>query len=277
MNEKKLSFLQQMTCTMGASAIAESITSPLDTIKTNLQANLNSNRNITSTIHNIYQVNGIIGFYQSWLPSVCRQVCSSGVRLGLYGYAREHLNGLETNIIGGKIILGAGCGLISSATALPFDNIKTRIQGNQGNIEVKTNDLVKKIWQSEGPSGFYRGFWQTAQRTCLISAVQLPTYFTLQDQFNRFDTIPLNVRTTMASVLTTVAVTSVVYPIDLCKTQVQTNSSLQQSTLTTMNKVIQQNGVKYLYRGWSVGLGRALPQFWLTTIFYENIKQYLSS
>lgn len=280
MSKNDLNLSQHLICTMGAAGLSELVTMPLDTVKVHLQTHLTTSgtrHQVFKSINTIYHNNGIIGFYQSLVPSVTRQMCSSGIRFGLYSYLSDNtsLGNTLGNTLWGKPVMAIGCGLISNFTALPFDVVKTRIQGAQGTSNI-VNGITKHIWKNEGLLGFYRGFWQTGQRVCTISAIQLPVYFETQQRLRAYeDKLNLGIRTTLASLLTTIIVTSVVYPIDLCKTQIQNHVGLEQSTIKIIREITYRRGFWGLYQGWSVGLARALPNFWLTTIFFENIKKFM--
>jgi len=277
--EKKLPLHSQLAIGMTSASLAEACTLPLDTIKVHMQANLAnltvkdaSSRPMISTIKGIYQTRGIGGFYQSWFPSIARTACATGSRLGSYEFMKDHV-GLDQKIIGGNIIQAGVCGLASNTLAMPLDVIKTRIQSR-----LATGDklgflpMYKEVWKEAGIKGFYSGFSQNIQRSILLSCVQLPTYFYLQDELKKFDHLSLSLRTTIASIGTTFAVTSVVYPIDLCKTLVQNDFKNKLGTGRLMINVARENGISKLYQGSSVMLARAMPQFMLVAFFYEHIK-----
>lgn len=273
MNKEKLSLSKHLGCTMGGAGLAEFLTLPLDTIKTHTQTHLGISPK--QSMKQIYTYNGMKGFYQSSIPAVARQMCSSGVRLGLYSYLDEYLQ-IDQKHWSNKVMLGITCGLISNFTALPFDVIKTKVQGMQGSHRtINTWQIPKNIWESEGLIGFYRGFRQTAQRICIISAVQLPVYFEIKERLKETP-LPLNVKTSISATVTTIAVTTVVYPIDVIKTLVQNHNHLNQGTVHVIKKIVNEHGIISLYRGWSVGLGRALPNFLLTTILFENLKKIVT-
>jgi hypothetical protein len=175
---------------------------------------------------------------------------------------------------------GAICGVVSSSVSMPFDLIKTRVQAVQGTQKaLGVLAMTRHVWQQYGFIGFYHGYRQTLERSVSISVIQMPVYFTIQqflsqDQFK--DNLGLNLRSTLATIGATFCTTAVVYPIDMVKTQIQ-HSGNNRGTWGTIHYLIQTHGIKSLYRGCLVGFTRAFPQFWLTSIFYENLKKINST
>ena len=76
-NQLPLYYHLGTSCT--ASTLAELITLPADTLKVHLQTNPNT-PGILNTSSKIYQQHGIGGFYQSWIPSIGRQLTSTGIQ-----------------------------------------------------------------------------------------------------------------------------------------------------------------------------------------------------
>lgn len=264
-----------MTCT--ASSVAELVTLPLDTIRINVQ---NNQIRPKQAIKNIYNDLGVMGFYRSVIPSVLRSGSSTGIRLGLYQYMLKHN---EMNI--SKPILGGICGLTSQLISMPFDVIKSQIQGQIGitaKNQLTMSYRLKHIWSNYGIKGFYKGYWQIAQRSCIISSIQGPLYFTLHDEIlpnNIFVNDFLNYWKlsatysyhSISAILTTLTVTSVVYPIDLCKT-IAMNNYNKYSSYHIIKELINNNGISSIYRGITISFIRALPHFWLTTAILQSLK-----
>lgn len=262
---------------MLASGLAESLTMPLDTIKVNMQTHFNKGGKhpLINSIQGIYTQNGISGFYRSLVPSVGRQMLSGGIRLGLYEELQNSLGWQKDYGLFGSIGQGAICGVVASTTAMPLDLLKTRVQSVQGTSKsLGFIQMSRKVWNKEGIPGFYRGYRQAVERSVLISAVQMPVYFGLQTELKKYDWISLNLRSTLSVLGCTAATTLMVYPIDLCKTQIQARPDITGGTLGVMNNVFKTQGVRGLYRGCLISSTRALPQFWLTSLFYENLKKY---
>lgn len=275
-----MSFIENLTVSCLSASLAEFITLPLDTTRIYIQ---NNQIKPKIAIKNIYQSYGINGFYKSFIPSILRSSTSTGIRLGLYQSLSKYNR--EYNIP--KPIIGGVCGLISQFTSMPFDVIKSQIQANlkkegQNLTMMSRYNYIKK---NQGIKGFYQGYLQVSQRSIIISSIQGPIYFTLKDEILpnskliTYLNYQLNIPNSIiihniSAVTTTMVVTGIVYPIDLCKTVAMNNYDKGSST-KIIKELIKNNGYRSIYRGLSVGFCRALPHFWLTTGFIELFNKYL--
>ena len=113
----------------------------------------------------------------------------NGCRLGFYEPLRK---GVTTAIfkdgsvqsLGVNIFSGASSGILGAVAGSPFFLVKTRLQSYSPFLPVGTQhgyknsmDGLRKIFNSEGVKGLYRGVGPAIVRTGFGSAVQLPTYF----------------------------------------------------------------------------------------------------
>lgn len=270
---------------MTASGLAELITVPIDTVKVHMQAHVNRQTSVHTTAKNpmirsmveIFKVDGLGGFYKSSMASVTKGMCSGGIRIGLYDYLNLSWKKDTYNTpakVAANITQGAICGVVSSSVSMPFDLVKTRVQAVQGTSQAKNvGEMIKHVLKEQGILGFYRGYRQTVERSVLISVIQMPVYFTMQQTLDQFrDILGLNTRATIATLAAIVTTTAIVYPLDLVKTQIQYTGKTM-GTIDMVKHIIKTTGPRSLYRGCSVGFARAFPLFWLTSIFYENLKQ----
>lgn len=272
---------------MISSGLAEAITMPLDTIKVNMQARSISGGThpLLSSVKDIYNQNGLSGFYRSLGASVGRQMLSGGVRLGMYEWMQDNFNipsmvtgvipGVMGNLFGG-IVQGGACGVVACTASMPLDLVKTRVQAVQGTKDAcGVLTMTRRVILQEGVLGFYSGYRQALERSIMISAVQMPVYFGLQGILKNWeDDFSINIRSSLSVLGCTAATTICVYPIDMAKTQIQHNGG--RGTLATMIEISRRGGVGSLYRGSTMSFTRALPQFWFTSLIYENLKVYLA-
>jgi hypothetical protein len=273
-----------------SAAIAELCTLPIDTVKVYIQANnLPGSDRIKplTAVHTIYKNHGLNGFYRSWIPSTLRQTAYTGIRIGLYdnwlhnNNTNTNTNTDKSNIM--KPIMGGFTGLVSSLIASPFDFLKTKLQHQPQDV----SKLVRTTYNDHGVRGFFNGWVQTSQRSVLISSLQLPIFFSLQESFDHkiskfkskhnvdiSDNTSMFMRTTSASIITSIIVTGVVYPIDLAKSLIMTSNSsnIPSKTHHILARLAQTNGIVSFYRGISVSIMRSIPHFFITSITYEYLK-----
>ncbi len=277
-DNKPLSWSKNLSISCTSAAIAEILTLPIDTIKVHIQAH----QPIT-TRQAIRQIAGqppsLRGFYGAFTPSLLRQTIYTGTRLSLYEHMTNTTNITylpPTNNFYYKMVLGGTCGLVGSLLTNPIDVIKTN---SQATLTKTTNlSIARDIYYQEGLTGFYKGLRQTAQRSIMISSLQLPIFFTLQEKMETLNLKKyLTTSTTISSLTTTLIVTSIVYPIDMIKTLSMTASSSSPASSIPMmiNLIKNGGGVKSLYRGMSMGLIRSAPHFLITTLCYEHLRKFL--
>ena len=117
------------------------------------------------------------------------QMILNGCRLGFYEPLRK---GVTTAVfkdgsvqsLGVNIFSGASSGILGAVAGSPFFLVKTRLQSYSPFLPVGTQhgyknsmDGLRKIFNSEGVKGLYRGVGPAMVRTGFGSSVQLPTYF----------------------------------------------------------------------------------------------------
>lgn len=121
-----------------------------------------------------YSSNGtILGFWKGSLPAILQIFPYMGCNFSVFYFIHESLEPVSGPFWSG-LISGSISGFISKTIVLPLDVIKRRFQ-IQGLIVQRTvfsqntfpvyhsmislKELIKKIWNEEGPKAFFKGFW----------------------------------------------------------------------------------------------------------------------
>ena len=133
---------------------------------------------ILPTMYNIYNVNGISGFWKGGIATISRQSTTQGISL----YVNSSISPLMLPYLGmySGLVAGMVGGVCAVAVNNPIDVIKTRQQESLNNITIR-NEIVK-IWKHGGISGFYRG---ALIRTSRVAPLHGLTYF-FYDLFSKF-------------------------------------------------------------------------------------------
>lgn len=227
-----------------AVAIAELITMPISTIKTNYQTNLNY-KNIINTIKDIYLTRGIFGFYSATLAGMASQIVSISSKYTIYQllkkYRKTEDHNFKNNFINGVI-----SGICGSILSHPLDVIK---------ITQQRNESFKNNIKNEGIYIIYRGYSKNLTKTIGLSGLLFPTYDFYKSKFNN---------SIIAALLTSLTTTSILHPIDLLKTRHIANQKL----------FLGFNIMNY-YRGISINLIRILPHFTIVMGLTEYLKKNL--
>ena len=172
-----------------SAVIAEILTLPICTIKSNYQNN-NSN-SIIKTIKEINSRNGIKSFYSSSLPAISSQVTSISLR---YTFYRE-LTKKYGNENYKKPIFGFISAISTTIITHPMDFYKINIQMN--------NDLKDSF------KVIYRGYSKTLLKATISGTLFLPMYEYLSEKFGS---------KLYGSIITSVISTLLMHPLDYKKT-----------------------------------------------------------
>lgn len=129
----------------------------------------------------IYKKNGIQGLWQNSLASFPRSAIGSGAQIATFGKAKIFLKeqDIATQPVLNSFCAGAMAGSFMALAVTPPDMIVTRLY-NQGLDEHGKGlnyrgwfDCCFKILKSEGPYGFYKGFWANYLRIAPHSTLVL--------------------------------------------------------------------------------------------------------
>ncbi len=179
--------LNNLVASSAATALAELVTIPICTVKTNYQTRNNS---IIQTVQNIYKYRGITGFYSASIFAVPAQVFSTSGKYTLYQ--------LGTSYDIPRIPAGILSGLIISSITHPIDFWRISYQRKE------------KPDFSKGWGIIYRGYSKSITKVIVASSLFLPIYDFTKDKINN----PF-----LASLTSAIISTVLIQPIDYIKTR----------------------------------------------------------
>lgn len=246
-----------------SACIAEIITFPICTLKTNYQ-NTNG-ASIIKIFQNIWNKHGICGFYNASRWGIFSQMLSTSTKYTWYQTLK--------NTIPNKFLAGVCSGILASLMTHPIDVIKIHYQ-----MRTPFRPELKK----HGLSLFYRGY----SKTLIKSSIGSLCFFPLYDTFNGYID-----NSSIAAMMSSVVSTIILQPIDYMKTRqiygnfmfFQTNSidilskiGIKLFTKNTINNLqINHTNVNFIYKvlpyfkGLSLNLGRVVPHFVITMTFID--------
>ena len=129
---------------------------------------------MTGLARNVWQQDGILGFWRGVGPNIARCVLGMACELGCYDSFKVNL--LSTGVLAdgpmAHFAASAGAGLVSAVVSTPVDVVKIRLMsqaGGQGGgkdmVRYKnTMDAFVRIAQIEGIGALYKGFTLLAGR-----------------------------------------------------------------------------------------------------------------
>lgn len=176
----------------------------------------------------------------------------------------------------------------------PLDTLKFRLQtstvqgGLTGNALVI--DTAKKMWQAGGMRIAYRGVTMGLMGMFPYSAIDMGTFEFLKSSYKRYmakykgiheeDAKPGNIMTGLIGATSGAFGASVVYPLNVLRTRLQTQGTVMHpATYTGIVDVARQTfkneGVRGMYKGLTPNLLKVAPALSITWVVYENSKRIL--
>uniref|UniRef100_UPI003AADD289 mitochondrial glutathione transporter SLC25A40 n=1 Tax=Centroberyx gerrardi TaxID=166262 RepID=UPI003AADD289 len=181
---------QEAPLLAGAIARVGSVTviSPLELIRTKLQSQKQSYRELTDCIRSAVEAEGWLSLWRGWGPTLLRDVPFSAMYW--YNYERgkswlcERQNTREPTLAI-TFISGAVSGSVASIATLPFDVVKTRRQVELGELQAmnlssrassSTLSVMSRIVAQNGVGGLFAGFLPRLIKVAPACAIMISTY-----------------------------------------------------------------------------------------------------
>ncbi|KAM9310423.1 mitochondrial glutathione transporter SLC25A40 isoform 2-T2 [Pholidichthys leucotaenia] len=178
---------------------AVTVISPLELIRTKLQSQKLSYRELTQCIRSAVQADGWWSLWRGLGPTLLRDVPFSAMYW--YNYEKgkswlcEHYNTREPTMAI-TFISGAMSGSIASVFTLPFDVVKTRRQVELGELQAKnlssqlsssTLSVMRRIVTQDGFRGLFAGFLPRLIKVAPACAIMISTYEFGKAFFRRYN------------------------------------------------------------------------------------------
>ncbi|XP_062322013.1 probable mitochondrial glutathione transporter SLC25A40 [Osmerus eperlanus] len=161
--------------------------SPLELVRTRLQSQQQSYRELKEGISSAVKAEGWRSLWRGWGPTLLRDVPFSAMYW--YNYEKGKLwlceqYQTEEPTVAITFISGALSGSIASIATLPFDVVKTRRQVELGELQAmnlsakasSTLSVMKTIVAESGPAGLFAGFLPRLIKVAPACAIMISTY-----------------------------------------------------------------------------------------------------
>lgn len=193
-----------------------------------------------------------------------------------------------------QFVAGGLGGVISQACVYPLDTLKFRMQCETVEGGLYGNRLIAstahKMWTTGGLRSFYRGLPMGLVGMFPYSAIDLFTFETLKRQLIRYNMKKRNCDEEAASPgpMSTATIggfsgalgASLVYPLNLVRTRLQTQGTAQHPRTYTgiwdvTMQTVKGEGVRGLFKGLTPNLLKVVPAVSITYVVYESSKKAL--
>uniref|UniRef100_A0A7S0UVX9 Mitochondrial uncoupling protein 4 n=1 Tax=Polytomella parva TaxID=51329 RepID=A0A7S0UVX9_9CHLO len=247
-----------LTCT--AASVAESVTYPIDMVKTRLQLqgqspSIKSSQKLgaIALARDIIHKEGFLGIYAGLSPAITRHIFYTGTRITVYEQLRNHISvDYQGSLgLGTKLLLGLTAGAIGQTIAVPADLIKVRMQADGRMVALKLRpsrrykslqSAFSSILAEEGVRGLWRGAGPAVQRAALVNLGELTTYDTAKRAWLSSGLVKEGVTLHLLSAVCSGFFASVIsVPADVIKTRMMTqelsSSSLSLSSSSSASQL----------------------------------------
>ncbi|KAK9714612.1 hypothetical protein RND81_06G107100 [Saponaria officinalis] len=227
----------------------------------------------------ILQIEGVKGLYRGASSSFIGIGFESSLLFGIYTQTKQKLQGnLQSSGPNPSVIIPAAAysGAIISIVVCPAELVKCRMQVQGANsIVLKSSiysgsmDCAVKTFRTEGVTGIFRGGTTTFLRESVGNSVFFTVYETVRHvTHSKLKDTSVEHRSMaelgigiLSGGLGGIALWSIVLPLDVAKTMIQTNQdrNFTRNPFRVLNTVYRQAGLRGCYAGLGPTIARAFP------------------
>lgn len=175
---------------MSARIFAVTVVNPLELIRTKMQSEKMSYREVGKAFSRMIQQYGFMGLFKGLPPTIMRDTPFSSIYWTSYETFKKWKNLQQPDMLQ-SFIGGALSGCIAAAVTCPFDVIKTHQQiefgekfiypnGNGANgmkkTQTNTSQTMRNILKASGFKGFYAGLTPRLFKVAPACAIMISTY-----------------------------------------------------------------------------------------------------
>jgi len=286
---KSIKFLFGGSAGMAATCFVQ----PLDLVKNRMQvmkvAEGAQRPSSASVLINVVKNEGLFTLYNGLSAGLLRQATYTTTRLGVYQFLFEQFSSNDGKPPGFfmKAGLGMSAGACGAFVGTPAEVALIRMTSD-GNLppDQRRNyksvfDALMRIFREEGLAALWRGAIPTMGRAMVVNAAQLASYSQAKQGILETGYVQDGIFCHfLASMFSGLVTTAASMPVDIAKTRIQNQKYIDgkpeyKGAVDVILKVIRNEGVTALWKGFTPYYFRLGPHTVLTFIFLEQMnKQY---
>ncbi|KAF2667540.1 calcium dependent mitochondrial carrier protein-like protein [Microthyrium microscopicum] len=301
-----------------AGVISRSATAPLDRLKVYLIAQISnpvngiqatkhfspagalahSGRVFSHAIKDLWAAGGVRSLYAGNGINIVKVMPETSIKFGFFEGTKRicarlegHNNEKKISLVS-KLMAGGIGGMASQFSVYPLDTLKFRMQCETVSGGLHGNQLIwataKKMWLAGGIKPFYKGATAGLVGVFPYAAIDLGTFEYLKTYLtekkarelgiHEEDAAPKNGVTAAIGGFAGALGASLVYPINLIRTRLQTQGTvLHPRTYNgfwdAASVTVKGEGAKGLFKGLTPNLIKVVPAVSITYVVYENAKK----
>ncbi|MXQ82362.1 hypothetical protein E5288_WYG010990 [Bos mutus] len=225
-------------------------------------------------------------------PNLVGVAPSRAIYFAAYSNCKEKLNGLfDPDSTQVHMISAAMAGFTAITATNPIWLIKTRLQldaRNRGEKRMGAFECVRKVYQTDGLRGFYRGMSasyagisETVIHFVIYESIKqkLLEYkiaSTMENEEESVKEVSDFVGMMLAAATSKTCATSIAYPHEVVRTRLREEGTKYRSFFQTLSLLVQEEGYGSLYRGLTTHLVRQIPNTAIMMATYELVVYLLN-
>ncbi|KAM0335698.1 hypothetical protein ACHAQA_000748 [Verticillium albo-atrum] len=262
-----------------AGGVEATITYPFEFAKTRAQLQASNSRNPMAVISQVVRQDGFRGVYTGCSTLILGTTFKAGVRFLSFDSIRNMLMDDEGRLSPARgMLAGMIAGAVESVVAVtPTERVKTALidDAKSGTRRYKGGvHALSLMIRERGISEVYRGLASTTLKQSATSAVRMGSYNVIREVSKQHN-MPQNSLMTFASgAVAGIITVYATQPFDSIKTKAQ--SAKGASTAEAFRSIVQERGIKGLWSGSTMRLGRLVLSGGIVFTVYEKVSSLLS-
>lgn len=207
----------------------------------------------------------------------------STTRFGVYEYFKSRVpNAPGSNSPSFPMLaaMASTSGFLGGVAGNPADVLNVRMQ-NDASLPASQRrnyrhaiDGLFRMAREEGAASLFRGVWPNSVRAMLMTASQLASYDAFKNALLKHTPLKDNLTTHFtASIAAGFVATTICSPADVIKTRIM-SATQREGVIALMTKVMREEGIGWMFRGWVPSFIRLGPHTVATFIFLEQHRKY---
>ena len=273
-NRVKLTGFDRMFCGSIAAMIAQTLISPLDVIKVNLQ--VSKTKGLIGIIEEIYNKNGILAFWSGNSIRLINSMPQNSIKFAILGELRTRFNQGQPLNNFQRLLYGGIAGVISQTIVFPIDLVHTRMALNPNRYSGLFNAFAT-IAREEGILSLWSGVTPTILGAIPYESCQYFGYDGLCDLYRNKISKDGSLSPSVCSVLAGISgifSQAVVYPFDIVRRRMM--ASKGELTMSECFKDIYVNeGILGFFKGIQINMIKIYPGMAIKYAAYEELKRVI--
>ncbi|KAJ8770859.1 hypothetical protein K2173_021774 [Erythroxylum novogranatense] len=282
-----------------AGAMTKVVLAPLETIRTRMVVGVGS-KNISGSFLEIIEQQGWQGLWAGNAINTIRIIPTQAIELATYECVKRamtsaqekwnqadcpkvqigpiHFN-MSLSWISPVAVAGAAAGVISTLACHPLEVLKDRLTVSP-DIYPSLNVAISQIYNSGGIGGFYAGISPTLIGMLPYSTCYYFMYETMKTSYCHSKSKKSLNRPEMLIIgaLAGFTASTISFPLEVARKRLMVGAlqgKCPPHMAAALSEIIQERGLRGLYRGWGASCLKVVPSSGITRMFYEAFKDIL--